>query len=107
MTSINFVKDFDFSCCTFLHSGHLEQLAIAYPNLQRLNLFGKGECLRSLKGLAKVAQCCTNLCGLLYISLDKVEQPFLLWDILGAFFSSKKKQSRILRLEQLKWSNQP
>jgi len=77
MTSISFVTDFDFSCCTFLHSGHLEQLAVACPNLQRLNLFVNDECLRSLKGLAKVAQCCANLCGLnlLCISLDEVEHP--------------------------------
>ena len=32
------VTDFDLSDCKSLYSGHLEQLAIACPNLQRLNL---------------------------------------------------------------------
>ena len=84
VTSLNFVTDFDFSLCTFLHSGHLEQLAIACPNLQHLNLIGNSECLRSLKGLNKIAQNCSDIRGLnlLYISLDEVEDHILLWDIL-------------------------
>jgi len=83
--SLNFVTDIDFSRCTFLHSGHLEQLAIACPYLQRLNLYGKNECLRSLKGLSKISQCCSDMRGLnlLYISLDEVEDHVLLWDILS------------------------
>ena len=62
--SLNFVTDFDFIQCQFLHSGHLEQLAIACPNIQRLNLGGNTECLDSLQGLRMIAHCCVDLCGL-------------------------------------------
>ena len=31
VTSLNFMTDFDFSLCAFLHSGHLEQMAIESP----------------------------------------------------------------------------
>jgi len=35
--NLNGVIEFDFAHCTCVHSGHLEQLAITCPNLQRLN----------------------------------------------------------------------
>ena len=33
INTLNFVTEFDFAHCGSLHSGHLEQLAIACPNL--------------------------------------------------------------------------
>ena len=82
---LGFVTDFDFSFCKFLQSRHLEQLAVACPNLKRLNLGGNRECLCSLKGLSKIAQCCSNLHGLnlLCISLGEVESHIQLWDMLN------------------------
>ena len=45
----------DLSLCFSLHSGHLKQLAIACPNLQRLNLqdyYSSYVCLKSLQSLS-------------------------------------------------------
>ncbi|XP_065893308.1 uncharacterized protein [Dysidea avara] len=55
---------FDFSDGLSLHSGHLEQLAIACPNLQRLNLQDCHLCLKSLQGLQAIASHCHSLQGL-------------------------------------------
>ena len=66
------------------HSGHLEQLAVAYPNLQRLNVEGS-VCLQSLRGLQAIASHCPNLQGLnlLGIHVSKVEDHILFWEICG------------------------
>ena len=85
VTDLNFVTDFNFALSDSLHSGHLEQLAIACPNLQRLNLEGNDNCLRSLQGLRKIAQHCSDLRGLnlCFIPFDVVESHEQLWKILS------------------------
>jgi len=82
---LEFITNFDFSLCKFLQSGHLEQLAIACPHLQSLNLDNNQECLRSLKGLLKIAQYCSDLRGLnlLFIPLRSVENHIQLWETLS------------------------
>ena len=79
-----------------LCSEHLEQLAIACPNLQRLNLRQKmshdhdlgvhsTQCLISLRGLHAIANLCHNLQGLnlLNIPVNEVENQTQLWEILS------------------------
>ena len=91
MNSMHIVKlhdlvcatDVDLSNCT-LHSGHLEQLAIACPNLQRLNLNNSSFFLESLQGLQAIASHCHHLQGLdignihLSYDLSKLENHILL-----------------------------
>ena len=81
------VTHFDISNC---HSGHLEQLAITCPNLQRLNLqrvnFDRRNfSLKSLQGLQAIASHCHNLQGLnlLDICVSQVEDQVRLWEILS------------------------
>jgi len=77
--------DLDLSFCSSLHSGHLEQLAIACPNLQRLNLrYCKGY-LKSLQGLRAIASHCEFLQGLNmgHVCISNVEGHILLWEILS------------------------
>ena len=85
INTLNFLAEFDFAHCGLIHSGHLEQLAIACPNLQRLNLTGNEQCLSSLQGLQTVAECCASLSGLnlMHISVNKVEDQVDLWKILS------------------------
>ncbi|XP_065914895.1 uncharacterized protein [Dysidea avara] len=77
--------DFDISSWSSLRSGHLEQLAIACPNLQRLNLNSCICCLESLQGLQAIASNCYHLKGLNIgrISVLKLENHILLWEILS------------------------
>ena len=74
-----------FSQCYSLHSGHLEQLAIACPNLQRLSLLDCDCCLESLQGLKAIAGHCRYLQGLniLGIHVSKVEDHVVLWEVLS------------------------
>jgi len=83
--NLSFVSHFDGSHCRLLCSGHLEQLAMACPNLLELNLRGNVNCLKSLQGLHTVATYCHNLRGLniLLISLNNVESHIWLWEILA------------------------
>jgi len=76
---------FDLDCCQSLYAGHLEQLAIACPNLERLNLQYTCCCLKSLQGLQAIASHCRNLQGLnlLHIPVSNVENLVLLWKILS------------------------
>jgi len=85
VTDLSFVTNFDFALCESLHSGHLEQLAIACPNLECLNLEGNDKCLRSLKGLQKIAQHCSDLrkVNLRFIPFEAVENHEELWEILS------------------------
>ena len=89
VNSLNSVTEFDCPYCndstSSLLSGHLEQLAVACPNLQRLSLQGNYCCLMSLKGLRMVAQCCRDLRGLnlALISIAAVENQLQLWEILS------------------------
>ena len=76
---------FDMPNCLLFHSVYLEQLAIACPNLQRLNVEGS-TCLSSLQGLQAIASHCHNLYKdgtyLVYcIHVSRVENYILLWEI--------------------------
>ena len=82
----------DFSLAE-IYSDHLEQLAVACPNLQRLNLMDVDDCLQSLQGLRAIVERCQNLQGLNLsgISVASVESYLLLWELL----SSIKKLSHL------------
>ena len=87
VADLTFVTDFDFTFISYsarIYSGHLEQLAAACPNLQRLNLQNNHHCLNSLKGLQMVVNCCHNLQGLnlMYIPIREVECQIRLWEYL-------------------------
>ena len=88
VTSLSFITNFDASRCKSVHPDHLEQLAVACPNLQRLNLSSKYECLESLQGLRMIASCCHSLQGLHLggIGVSKVENHdcMQLWEILSS-----------------------
>ena len=82
--NLTYATHFSFTYCYSLHPGHLEQLAIACPNLQRLALQSCKCCLESLKGLKAIASHCHYLQGLnlFGIHASKVEDKVLLWEIL-------------------------
>ena len=86
VTSLSFITHFDASSCQSFHPGHLEQLAAACPNLQRLNLESKYDCLGSLQGLHMIGSCCHSLEGLNLqrIGISKVENCMQLWEILSS-----------------------
>ena len=68
-----------------LYPGHLEQLSIACPNLQRLNLSNNFNCLNNLQGLCSLAANCKSLQGLSLkcIHLHDTEYSCIeLWEIL-------------------------
>jgi len=85
IVSLNHLTHFDASNTKYLHSGHLEQLALICPNLEELNLQGNANCLKSLQGLHMLASCCDNLQGLnlLGISVTDLESRLQLWQILA------------------------
>ena len=80
-TGLSFVTHFDVSFCMSLHSGHLEQLAMACPNLQHLNLQDKRHCLERLQGLHTLCAC-RKLRGLNLLGISEVECCVQLWKIL-------------------------
>ena len=79
------VTEFNLAYMDTLQSGNLEQVAIACPNLQRLNLQGNYDCLRPLRGLRMIANHCHDLCGLNVkcISVTDMESQLGLWEILS------------------------
>ena len=83
-TNINFVTHFSASKYDIFYSTHLEQLAIALPNLQQLNLLGNINCLKNLKGLRAIATCCRKLedLNIMGISDEEIESCIQLWKIL-------------------------
>ena len=83
INNLSFITHFSVSSCQ-LHSGHLEQLAIACPNLMELNLDGNDSCLKSIQGLRMIAGSCRNLQGLNLscISVNRMENYVQLWEIL-------------------------
>jgi len=85
VVSLSSVTDFNLSRCRHLHSGHLEQLAMACPNIRRLNLGGNIQCLRALQGLRAITLHCQHLIGinLVGISLEHIENHIRLWEILS------------------------
>ena len=100
---LNVVKEQHFNCISNLYSVsnidfcgmgtymdiypvHLEQLAIACPNLERINLKRATNCLQSLKGLHAIVDKCQNLQGinLVGIHISYVESNLLLWELLSS-----------------------
>ena len=79
-----------FSCTdlsrTNICSNHLEQLAVACPNLQRLNLKDNINCLQDMQGLHAIVSICQDLEGLnlVGISVSSVESCLLLWESLSS-----------------------
>ena len=69
-----------------VNSNHLQQLAIACPNLQQLHLQGNVNCLKDLQGLQAIVDKCKNLKNLNLAGIDvsRVESYLLLWDILSS-----------------------
>ena len=76
---------FDAAYFGLMYSGHLEQLAIACPNLEQLNLRANYRCLRNLQGLRCLIAKCLNLQGLnlAEISVYDVESFLQLWLLLS------------------------
>jgi len=88
--SLSCVTHFDASNFDQLYSGHLEQLAITCPNLQRLNLSGNHHCLKSLHGLHSITSY-RKLQGLNIVHMHDIEDHkymdsawiLELWELLG------------------------
>jgi len=85
ITSLRFVTHFDVGQCESFLPSHLEEVAIACPNLQQLVLARCTSCLKSLHGLRAIAKHCYNLQGLniLSIAVIHVEDQVELWEILS------------------------
>ena len=69
-----------------IYPGHLEQLAIACPNLERINLTNAKNCLQSLKGLQALVDNCQNLQGIKLAGtpISSMECHLLLWELLSS-----------------------
>ena len=65
-----------------LCSGHLEQLAMACPNLHHLDIQDNQDCLKRLQGLREICVHCRNLNGLNIQGISEVENHFELWKVL-------------------------
>ena len=61
--NLKFITNVDLSN-TYVYPGHLEQLTLACPNLQRLNLLNNKNCIESLQGLHAIVCMCQDLQGL-------------------------------------------
>ena len=87
VSDLTFVTYFDIGIHSrHLQSGHLEQIALACPNLSWLNVRGNSGCLQSLQGLEVISRCCQNLQGLnlSYVPLGNVENQVKFWKILSS-----------------------
>ena len=85
VTNLAFVTYFDASICAVLFPGHLEQLSIACPNLQRLNLTRNYDCLNNLQGLHSLADNCRSLQALSLLEIHACDCEYSciqLWEIL-------------------------
>ena len=85
ISNFNSVSNVDFFHVN-IYPGHLEQLAIACPNLEQLNLGRAENCLQSLQGLHAIVNTCQNLQGLnlVGIPVSSVESYLLLWELLSS-----------------------
>ena len=85
-SSLSSVAFFKARGCSSIFSGHLEQIAIACPNLQWLDLHGCYNSLQNLKGLQSICNTCQNLQGLNIadIPLMEVESYVLLWQVISS-----------------------
>ena len=82
--NITFLTHFSAAEYTFFYYYHLEQLSIACPNLQQLNLRENPYCLTNLQGLRAIATGCQKLEGLniTRVPVKAVESCVRLWEIL-------------------------
>jgi len=80
--NIEFLTHLSAANCGFF-SMHLEQLAVACPNLQQLSLLRNVNCLKSLQGLRAIANC-QKLEGLNIreISVKDLESHVQLWEVI-------------------------
>ena len=67
-------------------SNHLQQLAMACPNLQHLHLQGNVNCLKDLQGFQAIVDKCEKLksLNLAEISVLSIESYLLFWDLLSS-----------------------
>ena len=77
------VSNVDFSDM-YICPGHLKQLAIACPNLERINIGANLNCLQNLKGLRAIVDKCKNLQGINLNGIQNVECELLLWELLSS-----------------------
>ena len=82
ISNFNSVSNVDFSSMN-IYPDHLKQLAIACPNLERLNLRSARNTLQSLQGLRAIVDTCRNLQGLNLEEIP-VESCLLLWELLSS-----------------------
>ena len=85
VSSLTSVTYFDASYYGNLYPGHLEQLSIACPNLQRLDLSHNSKCLSNLQGLHSLANNCKSLQGLNLWYIHKIDCEYScmqLWEVL-------------------------
>lgn len=84
-SSLNSITFFSVGHHDSVFPGHLEQIAIACPNLKWLDLKGCDYCLQSLKGLQSIVDMCQNLQGLNIadIPVMEVESYVLLWQVIS------------------------
>ena len=85
ISSVSQITEFSLAYSLCVQPGHLEQLAFACPNLQRLNLQDNRDCLARLQGLRTIAGNCRDLRGLNIqcIPVTKVENYLGLWEIIS------------------------
>ena len=82
-TSTEFVTKFSFTHQKSFLPSHLEEIAIACPNLQQIILRGSHQCLVRLEGLRAIASHCHNLKGLDISGISMLESQIQLWEILS------------------------
>ena len=85
ISNFNSVSNVDF-CYMNIYPDHLEQLAVACPNLERLNLKKAQNSLQSFQGLRAIVHTCQNLQGLNLeeIPVSSMESCLLLWELLSS-----------------------
>ena len=85
ISNFNSVSNVDFSGVN-IYPDHLEQLAIACPNLERLNLSSAQNSLQNLQGLRTIVATCQNLQGLNLVGIpaSSVESYLMLWELLSS-----------------------
>ena len=85
VTSLHCLTHFHVAKYNSLLPNHLEQIAIACPNLQQLKISRCCQCLTSLHGLHAIARHCHDLQGLNMsgVSVSALESQIQLWEILS------------------------
>ena len=82
--SLKSVTEFNLSFSVNFDHSDLDRLAVACPNLQRLDL-SFSNCLESLQGIRSIVECCHNLQGLnlLGVQVTDMKNHMQLWEILS------------------------